>query len=457
MARVLIVEDERINRITLADALEREQFEVVPVETAEEGLRALERREFDVAIVDLRLPGMDGLEFLKKLREVQPECQAIVTTAYGTIENAVEAMKLGAYDFVTKPFSPEELVFRLKRGGEFRELKEKVRDLQKQLEKRHSFHALLGKSPTMQKVFDLIERVAQTPSNVLIVGESGTGKEMVARAIHFSGPRKDRPFVALSLAAIPENLMESELFGFRAGAFTDAKKDKPGKVELASLGTLFLDDIDAAPLTIQPKLLRVLQERQVERLGSNSPRSVDIRVLAACKPGIEEQVQEGTFREDLYYRLCVVKIQLPPLRERKEDIPLLAEHFLKEYAPSVNPSAKRFSKEALDRLTGYDFPGNVRQLEHIVEHALHFSEGEVVSAESLPEEVFRKREDGEGLPQLDENFSLPEYEEEVERHYLSLALQRTSYNFSEAARLLKIPRSTLQEKAKKLGLSESQN
>lgn len=450
------MEDERINRITLSDALAAQGFDVVAFESAEDADHSLEHEDYDFAVLDLKLPGMDGLHFLQRLRQKQPECEAIMVTAYGTIEKAVEAMKLGAYDFVTKPFSPDELVFRLKRSEEHRRLRAQVRQLQEQLEDRYSFHALLGKSRSMQVVFQNIERVSQSSSSVMILGESGTGKELTARAIHYSGPRKKKPFVAVSCAAIPENLIESELFGFKAGAFTDAKKDKSGKAELADGGTLFLDDVDATPLSIQPKLLRLLQEKEVERLGSNQPRKVDIRVIASAKPDLEERVKKNEFREDLYYRLCVVKILLPPLRERQEDVPLLCEHFLRRYAPGVNPAVKRLSKEAMERLRRYSFPGNVRQLEHVIEHALHFAKGEEIQPEDLPAEIGLASRSTSALPPLDENFSLPELEEEIERRYFREAMQKVNGNISEAARLLKIPRSTLQDKLRKMNIEVSE-
>ncbi|MBI5286881.1 MAG: sigma-54-dependent Fis family transcriptional regulator, partial [Deltaproteobacteria bacterium] len=355
--KVLIVEDEKIKRITLTDALLKAGYEVESFHDPVEALKVFKEDEFDVVVTDLRLPRMEGVDLLREIKSIRPSTHVIIMTAYGTVESAIKAMKLGAYDYITKPFSSEELILNLERLKEFKEVVEENIKLKKEITSRYSFDNLVGKSGGMQRIYNLIETVAPRGTTVLIVGESGTGKELIAHAIHYNSPRRDKPLVKFSCAALTESLLESELFGHEKGAFTGAFKEKKGRFELANGGSIFLDDVDDIPLSMQPKLLRVLQEREFERVGGVRTVKVDVRFICATKVGLDVKVKDGRFREDLFYRLNVVSIKLPPLRERREDIPLLVEHFLNKYC---NPGEKKtFTQEAIKAFMDYDWPGNV--------------------------------------------------------------------------------------------------
>src|SRR5271167_3049708 len=373
MARpsVLVIEDEEKHRRVIGLHLSSAGYDVKAAGTAEEGFKLAD--DVDLILTDLKLPGMDGLAFLQKLNEQNAHAPVIVMSAFGTVENAVEAMKKGAVDFLPKPFSLDHLSVVVEKALEVRKLRDENRDLREALGQRYQFENIIGHSQAMQDIFATVVRVAPTRATVLLCGESGVGKDMIARAVHQHSPRKDRPFVKINCTSIPENLMESELFGYEKGAFTGANTSKPGKFEQADTGTVFLDEIGDVPPSIQVKLLRVLQEREFERLGSNVTRHIDVRVVAATNQDLRAALEQGTFREDLYYRLNVVPMNIPPLRERKEDIPFLAQHFVTKFNGEI-------SEGALERLMSYHWPGNVRELENVVERSILLAQSPVVEA-----------------------------------------------------------------------------
>ena len=436
MARILIVEDDDLQRQALADLLRQEGHEVVAFRTGEEALEAFPL--FDLALVDLRLPGMDGLALLKALKSRDPEAEVILITAYGTVETAVEAMKQGAYDYITKPLDFEELRLTVERALQRRALEQEVRFLREELSRVQGVPELIAESPAMKEVMSLVARVGPTNATVLIRGESGVGKEVIARAIHQASRRKKGRFVAVSVAAIPETLLEAELFGYEKGAFTGAARAKPGKFELASGGTLFLDEIGDMPLALQVKLLRALQEREIERLGGIRPIPVDVRIIAATHRDLEALIREGRFREDLYYRLNVVTIWVPPLRERREDILPLAHHFLRKYAEETGKPVKGFTREAERLLLEYPWLGNVRELENAVERAVVLTRNAYIGPEDLPM----------GGRAFASSLRL----EDVEREHILRVLRLTQGNLTRAAELLGIHRNTLREKIRRYGL-----
>src|SRR5690349_203556 len=359
---VLVIEDEEKHRRVIGLQLSSEGYGVKAVGTAEEGLK--QAADVDLVLTDLKLPGMDGLALLEQLQAQNAYLPVIVMSAFGTVEIAVEAMKKGAVDFLPKPFSLDHLTVVVEKALEVRKLRDENRELREALGQRYQFENIIGRSAPMQEIFATITRVAGTRATVLLAGESGVGKDMIARAIHQHSPRKDRPFVKINCTAIPENLMESELFGYEKGAFTGANTSKPGKFDQADTGTVFLDEIGDVPGSIQVKLLRVLQEREFERLGSNKTQHTDVRVVAATNVDLRAALEQGTFREDLYYRLNVVPLNIPPLRERKVDIPSLANHFVRKLAPDTGCTAESITDEAMEKLMGYHWPGNVRELEN---------------------------------------------------------------------------------------------
>lgn len=382
--RILVVDDEESIREFLEIMLKKEGYDVT---CAEDGLRAkdlLGKKAFDMVISDLQMPNMNGNELLKHVKETYPELVFMMITAFGTTESAVEAMKMGAYDYLTKPFKIDEVRLNIHNALRSKNLEVENRTLKKELTKEYSFQNIVGNSEAMHRIFDLIRRVSQAPSNILVTGESGTGKEVVAKAIHYNGPLKDKPFVTINCGAIPEQLMESEMFGHKKGSFTSAVADKPGLFEVADGGTLFLDEVGELPLNIQVKLLRAIQERVIRRVGANEDIKVDVRIIAATNRDLEEMVKTGTFRQDLYYRLNVINIKTPGLRERKDDIPLLANFFLKKYNDRLNKSIQGISVEAMEVLKKYDYPGNVRELENIIERTVALEGGATILPESLP-------------------------------------------------------------------------
>jgi DNA-binding NtrC family response regulator len=445
--RILVVEDEEKLRRVLELQLTSAGFDVDKAATAEDGLKLVDRA--DLVLTDLRLPNMDGLQLLSLVRRQNAQVPVIVMTAFGSVETAVEAMKAGATDFVLKPFSLDHLMQVVRKALEFRALRDENRALKEELGRRYEFDNIIGRSQPMQEIFATVERVAPTRATVLLAGESGVGKDLIARAIHFRSPRKDHPLVKINCSAIPENLMESELFGYEKGAFTGAQTAKPGKFEQADTGTVFLDEIGDVPPAIQVKLLRILQEREFERLGSNTTRHIDVRVIAATNQDLRAALEQGTFREDLYYRLNVVPMNIPPLRERKVDIPFLAGHFVKKLAPDVGCQVEGITEAGIEKLMSYHWPGNVRELENVIERSLVMATGRVLDAKDIHlENAPRPRPQGDSPHFLPEGLTLDEYEQELIRE----ALRRADGNKSQAARLLGLTRNALRYRLTQMGL-----
>ena len=445
-ATVLIVEDEEKLRRVVELQLKGAGFNVLQAGTAEEGLR--HAGQADLILTDLRLPGMDGLELLSSLRRQNSATPVVVMTAFGTIETAVEAMKAGAIDFLPKPFSLDHLMTVVNKSLEVRALRDENQKLREELGQRYQFDNIVGRSAAMREIFATIQRVAPTRATVLLAGESGVGKDMIARAIHHHSPRADRPFVKINCTALPENLMESELFGYEKGAFTGANISKPGKFEQADTGTVFLDEIGDVPASIQVKLLRILQDREFERLGSNKTRQIDVRVLAATNVDLRAALEQGTFREDLYYRLNVLPLDIPPLRERKEDIPFLAEHFVKKLSKDIGSPVTSISEKAIDRLLQYHWPGNVRELENVMERSIVLSSGPVLEAEDIKLDLAPRSRALAVDSFLPEGMTLDEHEQSLIRE----ALKRANGNKSQAARLLGLTRNALRYRLTQMGL-----
>ena len=441
--RILVVEDDPGLRFTMTDNLEEAGFSVTAADDGAEAIRILESEMFDVVVTDIRLPGKDGLEVLREAKKKSPSPSVIIVTSYGSIESAVAAMKLGAEDYLTKPFSMEEFLLLLKKVLRIRSLEEENRDLKRRILSQSVFEELVGKSKAMQEVFDLVALVAETDATVLVMGESGTGKELVARAVHRRNKRKDGPFVALNCSAIPESLFEAELFGYEKGAFTGAIRRRAGKIEQAHGGTLFLDEIAEMPPAAQAKLLRVLQERSFTRIGGNESVHVDIRIVSATnKEDLKAMVDEGSFREDLFYRLNVFAIRLPPLRERREDIPLIVEHFIDQIG-----GARHVSETAMAILMDYRFPGNVRELWNIIERASILCREGTIEPKHLPTEIAGDgKTRSEAIPDTGEILPLKEAVRRFELEYIQRALKSTGGSRSRASDLLGIGRKALWER-----------
>ena len=449
--RILLVDDEPDLLATLGPILRGSGYEVLTATDGEEAGRLLEDQSFNTVITDLRLPGISGLEILDRVSRDSPDTTVLLITGYGTVSDAVEAMKRGAEDYLTKPVNPEELLICLDKISNRRRLEEENRYLRSQLEQRTGLGRLIGKHPRMQEIYHLIKTVAETNSTVLLTGESGTGKEMVARAVHDQGPRKEKPFVTVNCGALSSELLSSELFGHVEGAFTGAVRDRRGKFELADGGTVFLDEIGEISLAVQVQLLRVLQAREYEPLGSEEVKTADVRLLAATNRDLDAAVKEGRFREDLFYRLNVIHIRMPPLRERREDIPLLAEHFLRRVVESTGHQHVRdLQKGALDLLMAYDWPGNVRELENVIERAVVLCQGEEVAPRDLPAHLTGQTTAGGWEPR--EGEMLPQTIERIEREIIRQALERTGGRRGEAAKILGLHRNTLASKMRKYGL-----
>jgi DNA-binding NtrC family response regulator len=444
--RILVVDDEEKLRRVIELQLSAAGYDVDKAGSAEEGLKLAERA--DLVLTDLKLPGMDGLELLAAIRRQNMQAPVIVMTAFGTIEVAVQAMKTGAVDFLLKPFSLDHLMAVVQKALEVRALRDENRQLREELGKRYEFDNIIGRSPAMQEIFATIERVAPSRATVLLAGESGVGKDLIARAIHFHSPRRDRPFVKINCTALPENLMESELFGYEKGAFTGANTTKPGKFEQADTGTVFLDEIGDVPASVQVKLLRILQEREFERLGSNKTRHIDVRVIAATNQDLRAALEQGTFREDLYYRLNVVPINIIPLRERMQDIPFLAEHFLQKYAAEAGNRIGSITPAAMSKLMSYHWPGNVRELENVIERSVVMCTGDSLDAADIKlDNAPRPRSAGTELT-LPPGMTLDQYEQELIRE----ALKRANGNKSQAARSLGLTRNALRYRLAQMGL-----
>ena len=450
---ILIIDDEPLMRISISDALKVEGYNVMSAETGGEGLKSIKNNSYDVVITDLRLPEVDGVQILKSCKQISPRTKVLMITAYGSVDTAVEAMKIGAYDYITKPFSMDEFILTVKRLIALRDLEDENIYLKEKIEERYEFSGIIGKSDKMKDIFEKIEIIAPTDTTVLITGESGTGKELVANAIHYNSPRKNEAFIKVSCAALPETLLEAELFGHERGAFTGALKQKKGRFELAHKGTLFLDEIGEINQTVQVKLLRVLQGREFERLGGTSTINVDVRIIGATQRDLKKEVQKGSFREDLYYRLNVVPVHLPALRDRKEDILLLMEHFLNMYSKHMNKPMRGISIEAREFILKYDYPGNIRELENAVKRALTLSRDKEIQPWDLPEDMCTICREGSKMGErLSYSEPLPTAMSLFEKQYISKVLEETKDNKTLASKLLGISRKTLWEKCKLYGL-----
>jgi Nif-specific regulatory protein len=446
--QVLIVDDEQIQREMLEGFLTKEGY---GAGTAGDGAGALDRfkrASFDLVLTDFRMPGMDGIQLLKELKRLNPEAVVVLLTAFGTVETAVRAMKEGAYDYLNKPIDLDELLLLIQRVEKEVGLSRENRDLKEQLREKFKVDFIISASRRMEEALNLVKRAAPSAATVLILGESGTGKELVARAIHYASPRADKPLIKVNCAALPENLLESELFGHEKGAFTGAVARRIGRFEQADQGTIFLDEIGDLSPSLQSKLLRVLQEREFERVGSGQTLKVDVRVIAATNRNLEEAIRQGTFREDLYYRLNVVTLALPPLRERKEDIPPLIEHFLKKYSRENRKAVVSLSKEARDLLMNYHYPGNIRELENIFERAVVLSRGDTITSQDLPLNL-RESKAEDLMKDAARGRSLPETLEEIERLRITQALEKTHGVQTQAAEDLGISERVLRYKIKK--------
>jgi DNA-binding NtrC family response regulator len=440
--RILVVDDEELQREMLGGFLQKEGFSVSLADSGETALKLCQDEFFEVALIDLKMPGMDGIELLSRLKEMNPEIQVIVITAHGSIETAVEAMKRGAFHYVNKPVDLEELKINLKKALENQKVLTENRFLKEQLEEKYKDLKIIGESKAIKEVLSTVARVAKTDSTVLIRGDSGTGKELVARAIHTLSDRASRNFISLSCAAIPETLLESELFGYEKGAFTGATRRKEGRFELADSGSLFLDEIGDLSLETQVKLLRVVETQEFERLGGKETIKVNVRIISATNQDLEKKIKEKSFREDLYYRLNVVSILIPPLRERKEDILPLVEHFIQKYNQKTGKKIQGITREAKDILLSYPWPGNIRELENAIERAIVLGRGEAIDKPDLAYLSFQK------IEQFPSDFSL----RELEKNQILKVLEKTNGNLTQAAELLGIHRNTLRLKMKEYGI-----
>ncbi len=440
---ILVVDDEEAQRTLLAGFLEKKDYTVT---TAASGKEAIDKNRitgFDLVILDLKMPEIDGIETMAKMKEIDPETDFIILTGYGTVESAVEAMKLGAYDYLNKPINLDELELMIERIHGEQTVHRELEVLREEIAEEFETGSFVAESKGMKEVLGFISRVAKSDSTVLIHGESGTGKEMVARLIHKASNRQNNRFIPISCAALPETLLESELFGYERGAFSGAEKRKIGKFELAHRGTLFLDEIGDLPLSTQVKLLRVLQEFTFERLGSNTTIKVDVRLITATNQDLEKKISDGSFREDLYYRLNVIAIVIPPLKTRKEDIKPLGEHFINKFSCRCNNKIKGISKQGLDKLLRYDWPGNIRELENVIERAVVLCRNTLLESRDFPLKT-----------EFDKRINDIEFLHEVEKEHIKMILKKTDYSLSEAAKRLGIHRNTLRLKMKEYGITK---
>jgi DNA-binding NtrC family response regulator len=451
--RILVVDDEEVVRDVLSRLLGRhEEYEVEAADSAEQGLAVLERAPADLVLLDIMLPGVDGLTALKQIKNRDPDCEVIMMTAHGSVDTAVEAMKFGAYHYLTKPFQNDEVLLQVQNALTRRRLRVENEELRRAILERHRFERIVGKSPAMQAVYTLVEQVAPSRSTVLIQGESGTGKELVAQALHRQSPRAEAAFVPVNSNSIPPDLLESNLFGHMRGAFTGAVAQKKGLFEVGDGGTLFFDEISTVHLDVQAKLLRVIQEREFLPLGSTRTIKVDVRIVAATNQDLRGLVEKGLFREDLFYRLHVITIDLPPLRRRREDIPLLVEHFLDKYSAENGKKVDRIAEDALQVLVDHPWPGNVRQLENAIERAVVLAPGREVSLDLLPPDLFEPRPGNLEEVSLPPGMTLPEALERYERQIIETELGRCDGVQRRAAERLGVRATTLSEKIRRLGL-----
>lgn len=439
--KLLVVDDEDIVRESLCDWLSSVGYKVLTASCAEEALDIIKHKKVKIMIADLIMPGINGIELMKKAREIVPTISTVIITAHGTIQTAITAIREGAYDFIEKPFCPEKVELIIRNLVEHHNLIEENISLRQKVEDRHNFEGIIARSPKMMKIFELIKTVAPTNTTILITGDSGTGKEVVARAIHRQSHRHGKPFIATSCAALPETLLESELFGYEKGSFTGAVERRKGKFEAADKGTLFLDEIGEIDANTQVHLLRALEEKKITRIGSNEEINVDVRIITATNRNLRTLIQQEKFREDLYYRLNVVTIDLPPLRSRREDILPLAEHFLKKYAKQNNSPVKSFSPEVVEFMLNYDWPGNVRELENMIERGVVLSKNELITLAEFPQELMNSTPaEGKTL-------------QTMERNHIKKALEETNGNIARTAKMLGIHRMTLYNKMKKYNIN----
>lgn len=447
MTQILLIDDD-VNLCKVIEyQLQKAGYEVDSANIGNEGLQLFKENNYDVVITDIQMPDISGIEVLNQIRRQDRQVVIIIITAYGSIENAVEACKLGADDYVTKPFSKEQLLFVVEKALRFHQLQSENKQLRQELAGKYTFKNMVARSAKMEDVLRMAGQVSQSDATVLVLGESGTGKELIARAIHYNSPRKEKSLITVNCPSVPDTLLESELFGHVKGAFTGAIKDRKGKFEIADGGTIFLDEIGDLREELQAKLLRVLQEQEFERVGDSSPIKVDVRVIAATNKDLEQRMKEGKFREDLYYRLSVIPIQIPPLRERKEEVPYLVDFFVYRYG---NQKSIDIDAEVIKVLQKYDWPGNIRELENVIERAIVLATDNRITVNSLPSHITQQ---AAGRSKPSENFIKDDISlEEAERQIISQTLKRTSGNRSKAARILKIPRHVLLYRMKKFGM-----
>lgn len=452
-AHILIVDDEEAQRLALKSFLGRREYKVFLAANGDEALKIVRNETIDIVMTDFRMPGMSGLELLRAIKDVQPGIDVILMTAYGSVDDAVDIMKAGAYDYLTKPVDLDELESLLKRVKGKRLLEEENRQLREQLSEKFRFERIISQSGEMEAVLNIAGRVAKSKAHVLILGESGTGKELLAQAIHYASPRRDKPFVTVNVAALAENIIESELFGHEKGAFTGAIHQRRGRFEEANGGTLFVDEVGDIPLSVQVKLLRAIQFGQIQRVGGSETIDVDVRIISATHRDLEAMIRDGQFREDLYYRLNVVSIVAPPLRKRRVDIPLLADHFIKRFARENEKEVTGIEREALDRLMKYDFPGNVRELENMMEHAVVMTRNSLIGREDLPAHLPSGRHEALYDP-ADLSAGHAQKMKAFERAMIEEALKQSGGNKSAAARLLGITERHLRSRLEKLNSAD---
>lgn len=452
--RVLIIDDEENFRHMLSVILKKEGYDVEAALNGEEALQKIGLSPFDQILCDIRMPKMDGLQFLHEVKKMGVDSTIIMMSAYGTVDIAIEAIKLGAYDYISKPFKPDEIILTLKKAEERERLRRENEFLRKEVKKEYSFENIISKNKMMQRIFEVIKKVAQYKSTILITGESGTGKELVARALHYSSDRAQKPFIPVNCGAIPENLLESELFGHAKGAFTDAIRTKKGLFEEADEGTLFLDEIGELPGQLQVKLLRVLQDGEIRRVGESKSIKINVRIVAATVKDLTKEVNEGRFRDDLFYRLNVLPIHIPPLRDRKEDISLLTSHFIKKHSQAMNKNVVGIDSMALEALMNYKWYGNVRELENSIERAIVLADRENIELENLPAEIQNFQEEIQLEPLSEEEYSIKKASRFLEMTLIKKGLKKTKGNHTHAAKLLEISHRALLYKIKEYGIVE---
>ncbi|NIS61182.1 MAG: response regulator [Proteobacteria bacterium] len=449
--KILLIDDEENFRHMLSVILKKRGYDVETANNGIDGLKKVDTGAYDTVLCDIRMPEMDGLEFLKESQKAGCESTIIMMSAFGTLDTAIEAMKLGAYDYISKPFKPDEIILTLKKAEERERLRRENLFLKKEVQKEYSFENIISKNERMRQIFDTIRKVAKYKSTILIAGESGTGKELVAKAIHFNSDRSNQPFIPVNCGAIPENLLESELFGHTKGSFTNAVRTKKGLFEEADGGTMFLDEIGELPLQLQVKLLRVLQDGEIRRIGDSKPIIIDVRIIAATIKDLEKEVGEDKFRDDLFYRLNVLPIKLPPLRERKEDIPLLVEHFIHKYSRELNNPIEGITPESLNCLLNYSWRGNVRELENVIERAIVLTDSKQIQVENLPIEIQNPREEPR-VSGLNDELSIKKASRYLEMDLIKKALHKTNGNHTHAAKLLEISHRALLYKIKEYAI-----